>query len=212
LRDLADRVAAIFGIEFDLYVQALQRPMLSVELTEPVSVIVGNQVPELAEAQQTFLLAYAATLIAARQHAILRASPEELDSLLAAATLAVRPDYRANVATNDDLAARGQKIKKAIPRKWRKAMEAAAATYADSEPIDIATWRTNIERSAGRIAALVADDLPGSVEVLRFLRQLERVGPSLVTSSSEVRDLVVFWVSDAAIDARRSAGMFPAAP
>jgi hypothetical protein len=55
---------------------------------------------------------------------------------------------------------------------------------------------------------LVADDLGGSIDALRYIIALpDAKGQALVATSEPVRDLMRFWISNRAAGVRLHAGM-----
>ncbi|MEM9493237.1 MAG: hypothetical protein AAGC55_29070, partial [Myxococcota bacterium] len=66
LRLFADRLAALFEIEYELYIHAHDGPLVSVEMTEPASIIVAGSIEARPEPEKVFLLAYAMVPIAGR--------------------------------------------------------------------------------------------------------------------------------------------------
>ena len=77
LWELALRIGQIFGGEFELYEHGLKEPMLSIELYEPAAIVMSSRIRQLSRTQQTFLLSYAVSLIAASRSrsVIIRLAP-----------------------------------------------------------------------------------------------------------------------------------------
>jgi hypothetical protein len=77
------------------------------------------------------------------------------------------------------------------------------------EPNVLVHW---LHQTAGRLAALVADDLVEVVEVVRRTEKLgtER-GAELLTRSAVVADLLRMWMSEPAMVVRRRVGLVPGA-
>ena len=208
LRGMADQIAEIFDIEYDLYVHQASSPAVTVELTEPPAIIVAEHVGSKPEAEQIFLLAYAMAPIAGRFHAADKLSPTNLQLLLAAATRSEVAGFGDELPGADALDQTAVRLRKAVPRKLRKAMDAAAQQYAADKLHDFAAWQSALDRTAMRAALLLTGDLAVSVSILRNAEDLGGLtGPELLRSSSLIADLVRFWASDKALTARREAGL-----
>lgn len=214
LRSIADEVAEVFGVkDFELYEQMLPDPLIAIETTDPPAVILSERAGELPESKQVFLLAFALTSIAAGFYAIEKIDADEVEKLLAGAARTVSPSYGMGIADDDELDEYAQRVKKATPRKHRKAKEDAALLYASAPASSIEPWVDALRQTAVRVAMLLSDDLPGTVQLMKKLDpDLGALsGPELVRASPVIRDLLHFWVSDQAHAARRAIGMVPMA-
>ena len=160
LRARIDELCAIFNVECDAYVHGGSAPMVTIGLTDPVSVIVERTSRSLPEAQQVFLLSRAIAAVSLGVHPALLMPAQDLERILAAATRAVLSDFGGPNPQIDDLAHR---IRKAQSRRWRKAQETAAADYAAAPLADAKSWQRAIARTLNRAAALLADDLAAAV-------------------------------------------------
>jgi hypothetical protein len=213
LRALADRIAAILGVgEFELYVHRVRSRGLAVELSNPPSLLVPAQVAELPEPQQVFLLARPLAAMSAGLHPVEKLTPREVEVLLASACRNVAPGYGSGLTSEDFLADQAKRIGKALPRRSRKSVEAIAARYVEAPRLDFPRWSAAVGRVCQAVAALLADDLVACVEVMeRSERELTGLeGPALIRSSSTLRDLLRFWVSDAGVKLRKQIGMLSA--
>ncbi|MDQ3034772.1 MAG: hypothetical protein M3Y87_20340, partial [Myxococcota bacterium] len=210
LRVLTDRIAAIFSVEhYELYVHRVRARGVSIELSEPVSVLVPASITELPEPAQVFLLARAFANIAMRFHVADKLMPRELEVLVASAARAFSPGFGAGLTSEDILDDQMKRIQKALSRRARRALEEATPRYVQGPPVDFAIWSRGIAVGAARAAVLVSDDLLATVEVLRRTeRDLAHIDPGeLVRSSPLVAELVRWWASEPAIDLRRRAGL-----
>jgi tetratricopeptide (TPR) repeat protein len=210
LRNLADRIASVLCVEeFELYVHRVRSRGLAVELSNPPSLLVPAQVAELPESQQVFLLARPLAAISVGLHPVEKLTPREVEVLLASACRNVSPGYGSGLTSEDFLADQAKRIHKALPRRTRKAVEQMAARYVEAPRLDFTRWSSAVGRVCQAIAALLADDLVACVEVMqRSERELHGLeGAALVRSSSTVRDLLRFWVSDAGVKLRKQIGM-----
>ena len=93
LRERIDELCAIFNVECDAYVHVGVAPMVTIGLTDPVSVIVNERVGSLPEAQQVFLLSRAVAALSLGVHPALLMPAQDLERILAAATRAVLSDF-----------------------------------------------------------------------------------------------------------------------
>jgi len=209
LRALCDRIAGVFGVaEYDLYVHRARGRGVSIELTDPVSVLVPAGLGEVPEAQQVFALARVFANVARGITALDKLTPREIEVVLASAVRQVAPTFGQGLTSEDFLDDQTKRIAKALSRRNRKAMEELATQYVSAQPPDFPTWARALQQTANRAASLVGDDLPAAIEVLRRTeRDLVGVdGASLARTSPIIADLLRFWVSEAAFAFRRRAG------
>jgi hypothetical protein len=79
----------------------------------------------------------------------------------------------------------------------------------DGAPPDVERWSASFDLTTARIGALVANDLPAAISVLRQTgatpARIE--GVALVRASPALADLLRFWASEPALDLRRAAGI-----
>lgn len=210
LRTLTDRVAQIFGVEhYELYVHRVRARGVSVELSEPPSVLVPASISEFPISAQVFLLARAFANIAMRFHVVDKLTPRELEVLVASAARSAAPGFGAGLTSEDVLDDQTRRIQKALPRRSRRALEEATARYVAGPPVDFAAWVRSIHMGSARAGLIVSDDLLSSIEVLRRTERDLAHGEiaELVRNSPIVAELVRFWVSEPAIELRRRAGM-----
>jgi hypothetical protein len=87
-------------------------------------------------------------------------------------------------------------------------VEEAARAYIAAPRLDPVEWLFRARLGAQRAALIVADDLPGSIGLLRRTEgDLSALtGPTLAQGMRAVHDLLRFWVSDSALAARRKLG------
>ncbi|HTQ05244.1 MAG TPA: hypothetical protein VMI54_15375, partial [Polyangiaceae bacterium] len=210
-RQLADRVAAIFGVgEFELYLHQVQATALEIEFTDPVSILVPPFAQKLNEAGQVFVLGRVFAQIARRLHPIERLAPDALELLLAAAARGVVSEFPPPLRAGDDAVnALARRVSRALPWLGRGSIEDAARAYAASPSVDFGDWVVRARLGAARAALLVTDDLPAAVLVTR---QTEgdlsgAQGSALATGTRLTRDLMSFWLSDGALAVRRRLGV-----
>jgi cellulose synthase operon protein C len=209
LRALADRVANLFGVEeYDLYLHRGPSASVDVEFTDPLSILVPSGFAKLGEGQQVFLLARVMANISRSLQAIDRLSADALAVLLAAAARTVDSSFAAGLADEEFLNNHARRVSRSLPWLGRGAVEEAARAYIAAPRLDPAEWLFRARLGAQRAALLVGDDLPGCIGLLRQtegdLAGLS--GPALAQGMRSVHDLLRFWVSDAALAARRKLG------
>jgi len=181
LRGRVDELCGIFSVECDAYVHAGAASLVTVGLTDPVSVIVSERVGSLPEAQHVFLLSRALAAVSLGVHPVLGLPVPDLERILAAAARAVLPDFGGPSPELEDLAHR---IRKAQSRRWRKAQEVAAAEYAAAPLADVKSWQRAILGTLNRVAAVLADDLAAAMAGLAV--------------TDDAGDLLRFWMSEPA--------------
>jgi tetratricopeptide (TPR) repeat protein len=196
LRERIDELCDVLSVECDAYELAGSAPMVTIALTDPVSLIVNERVGSLPEAQQVFLLARALVAVSLGLHPAVIMPGPELARILAAATRAVLSDFGGSNPEIDDLAHR---IRKAQSRRWRKAQEVAAAEYAAAPLADVKSWQRAIARTLNRAAAILADDVASAMVGLAVMTE----GPAGVIPNGrptpdDAGDLLRFWMSEPA--------------
>lgn len=210
LRALADRVGAIFGVsDFDLYVHGGNALGVEIEFGDPVALLVPPTVLKQPEVTQVFALARAFAEVARKLHPVEKLPPESLELLLAGAARSVDPAFPAAPAGEEATATMAKRVSRALPWLGRGSIEDAARDYAASPRTDFDEWTARARLGAARAAVLVADDLPSAV---LFVRQTEgdlsnAQGASLAWGTRLASELIVFWVSEAALSVRRRLGV-----
>jgi hypothetical protein len=209
VRERVDQVAALIGVEFDAYTHGMRDPLVSVELTEPPSLVLAEHMARRPEGEQNVLIAYHMVLIALRCYPVARLTPAELGVALAAATRSVITDHVCSLLSEDELEQYAQRIRRQISRRWRRPLETAAMEYAVAPAIDLEKWQQSLRQSAMRGAVILCDDLLTAVQVVRQLDGIEPSvqGAQLVRRSPMVADLLRFWASSKAGAVRRQVGL-----
>ncbi len=209
LRALAERVAAVFGVEsFDLYVHRAHSGAVQLELTDPVSVLVPATVAGLSEPGAVFALARAFASHTRGLAALERLTAGELRLLLGGAARIADPSFGGG-AGEDDLASLQKRVTKALPWLGRGAIEDAARAYASSPERDLEEWRLAARMTSARAAAIVCDDIVAASD---FIRRTEgdlsgAQGEALLSGRRLLGDVLGFWVSDGAFAMKRRLGM-----
>ncbi|MEZ4248376.1 MAG: tetratricopeptide repeat protein [Polyangiales bacterium] len=210
LRELADRIAASLGLEaFELYVHNDRHRGLALEMGAPPMLVVPASLGELPLSQQVFTLARPLVHLARGLGLVEKLTPRELEVLLASAARHVRPGFGGGLTSEELLEEQSKRLYKYLARRQRRPMEDAAQAYVDAGRVDFPRWVRGAHRTALRVAALLADDLTGSLEaVRRFDRDASAgTGAAWIAGSELARDLVVFWASKPAMHVRRHVGL-----
>jgi cellulose synthase operon protein C len=204
LRALAERVAAVFGVEsFDLYVHRASAATVHVELSDPVSLLVPASVAGLPEPAAVFALARCFASIARGLAPIERLTEQELRLLLGGAARGEDPSFGAGQPDEEALGAIQRRVTKALPWLGRGAIEEAARAYAASPPADLGEWLLAARTTSARAAALVCDDIVTAAEGLRRSES----DPGSARARRLLGDVLAFWVSDGAFSVKRRLGM-----
>jgi tetratricopeptide (TPR) repeat protein len=210
LRDLADRIAAALGLEsFDLYVHHDRQRGFALEMGAPPLLIVPASLGELPLPQQVFAIARPLVHLARGLGLVEKLTPRELEVLLASAARYVRPGFGGGLTSEELLEDQSKRLYKNLARRQRRPMEEAAQAYVDAGRVDFPRWVRGAHRTAIRVAALLADDLTASLEILRRIDRESpgATGAAWLAASDVARDLVVFWASKPAMHLRRHTGL-----
>lgn len=212
-RRRADRLANIFGVtEHDLYIYLVQGRGVVLEPTQPPSVMFPASFAQLGETQQTFALARPFAYLALHAPLAHKLPPRGLDQLLIASARTADPHYAMGRGDEEAINQLAKRIPKSLSRRNRRAFEEAAQHYARGPALDAQAFSTAVHRSAIRMAAMVADDLQSAVAML-FTTEPDlrnRSVADVLAEDSVIRDLLVFWMSEAAVEHRRRSGLLPA--
>ncbi len=207
VRDELDRLMAVFGLEdVDLYMHTIVGGDVSLELSNPPSIMAPAMLSELPEAQRVFLLARPLAAIAAGVQVAYKLSAEEVAMIVAAAVRRLYPTFEEGDHDAQQLAVWQDKLSPSWFSRGR-VDEVIHRYYA--EPIDVTKWASSAERTATRAAALLAGDLEACLGAMKHagLVQGDKPNPMLARRSKLLDDLLRFWVTDEAAEARRLAGM-----
>jgi hypothetical protein len=205
LRTRIDQLCDILKVECEVYVHAGAAPLVTIGLTDPLSLIVSTRLGALPDAQQVFLLSRAVIALSLGLHPALILPPTELERVIAAATRAVLSDFGGPDPQLDELAHR---IRKAQSRRWRKAQEVAAADYAAAPLADVKSWQRAIARTLNRAAAVLADDLAAAMSGLALVTDAPTAVPANGRPAlDDSGDLLRFWMSEPAQRVRARTGL-----
>jgi tetratricopeptide (TPR) repeat protein len=196
VRDLANRIAADLGVrEFDLYVTSAMPNALLIEVTEPVSIVLGSKLVEGAhETECRFFLGRALKMAQSRMTLPMRLSAEDLGVLVAALVKQFVPDFKPRNIDEKRVAAEGARIAKFIPKKMHSELLPFALECA-SETLDLLSLAPALIESANR-AGLITTGV-----VSPALNALKRLG-----DDAQLRALLRYCVSDEFGELRRAAG------
>jgi tetratricopeptide (TPR) repeat protein len=200
-----------FGVtEWDLY-QA-KRGGVRVETTDPLSICVEQDVARrFSTREQRFLIGRAAFSLFNKAAVLKRLSVVEAMELIGNSVRIHVPTYPLLGKRNDDAS---KQLRKAYSRKTLKALEAPAAALARISSLDFETVLAAIRTySEDRAGLLMAGDVAASVGmILRSEAAPPRIengeaAAQLVRDRADVRQLLLFAVSDEHFQLRKSLGV-----
>ena len=196
IRDLMNRMAADLGLrELDLYVTAAHPTALIVEITEPLSVVLGAKLVEGAhEAEVRFYLGRLLKMVQCHMALPLRLASEDLAVVVGAIVRQFIPDFVPAGFEEKQIATEAARLAKVIPKKMHQelfpfAMECASPT------LDLRQLGPALVDTANRAGLLAAGAMPPALTALR------RLG-----DEAQVRALVRFAMSDELAELRRQLG------
>ena len=205
LRNFAERVAAVFGIEeFDLYVHRAPRRRVDLELTETPSVMVPRQVASVSESLRVFLFARVFASLARKTFAAEKLGVQQLRHLLAGAIRNVEPSHKVDFMDAEELESEAKRVMKALPWRGRKPLEEAVRAYLAGSQTPLVDWKFRERVTAVRAATLLSDDMAGATALLMQVQMDLSVGEASEPPSEELLASVLgFSVSDTAMQLRR---------
>jgi tetratricopeptide (TPR) repeat protein len=196
IRDLMNRIAGDLGLrELDLYVTSAHPTALIVEITEPLSVVLGAKLVEGAhEAEVRFYLGRMLKMVQLHMALPMRLSAEDLAIVVGAIVRQFVPDFVPAGFDEKQIAAEAVRLSKVIPKKMHQelfpfAMECASPT------LDLRQLGPALVDTANRAGLLAAGTMPAALAALR------RLG-----DEAQVKSLVRFSMSDELAELRRQLG------
>jgi hypothetical protein len=134
---------------------------------------------------------------------------QSIHALLIAATRNVDPSFGSGQGDEDYLNSLSRRVGRALPWLGRRPVEDAARAYAPAPTPNMNDWVLRVRMTATRSALLVADDVHGSLTLLRRLEgDLARLsGNALDRGLTLIADAMRFVVSDNAATVRRRLGL-----
>jgi hypothetical protein len=205
LRNFAERVAAVFGIEeFDLYVHRAPRRRVDIELTETPSVMVPRQVASVSESLRVFLFARVFASLARKTFAAEKLGAKQLRQLLAGAIRTVEPAHKVDFMSADDLEAEAKRLGKALPWRGKKPLEEAVRAYLAGSQSPLVDWKFRERVTAVRTAALLSDDMAGATALLMQVQMDLSIDEASEPPSEQLLASVLgFSVSDTSMQLRK---------
>lgn len=175
IRQLADRASRALGVQdFELYLHDAPDQRITVENTEPASLIVPRSLETLPELEISFALGRLIAKVATRSWLADKLRHDELEDLLFAALEPYGgPAPRARAAEVEELARR---VQKAVSRRARRQLEELAPRF---QATDGARFARALDQGAIRTAYLLTGDLTSSIDHLRRFdeRLMRDLGP-----------------------------------
>jgi len=187
LRTMADRVAAVLGAdEFEFYVSS-NVANACIEPGDPPCIIVPLALSQASEAVQAFALARVLAMLGRKWQAAERLDLANLESWVSAAV---------RLSEGGD-EAQARRLAKALAWGRKGRVEEAAESYVRAGKPSVLDFVQRAKSGACRLAALLSDDLVGSIGWIRR------------TDSSQVfvHDLLRFWTQEAAFATRKRLGI-----
>jgi hypothetical protein len=136
-----------------------------------------------------------------------RLAPGEVALLLAACARLVDPGFGGADLDQAKLGSLARRVSKALPWLGRGLIEDAVCVYASASALDVTEFVASSHITSARLAALLADDLPSSVELARRLAPEPLVQGQPPFGQRVADDLLRFWASEPAFAVRRRLGM-----
>ncbi|MSP62120.1 MAG: tetratricopeptide repeat protein [Myxococcales bacterium] len=197
IRDLAARLAADIGLrDFDLYVSALVPTALTVELTDPISIIIGEKLVTGAHEQEVrFHLAGVMRMIRSQMAVPLHASPDELGVLVGGIVRQFVSDFVPAGFEEGPIAAEAARLAKVVPKKLHNEAMPFALECADPA-LDLRALSHALTFTAQRAGLLAVGSIGPALAALR------RRG-----DDAQVRELLRFAITDELAELRRAVGI-----
>ncbi|MGO8995810.1 MAG: hypothetical protein ACLQVI_21065 [Polyangiaceae bacterium] len=213
------RVAAIASSLGVPPVQVLMSPQLGrtcvPSASGPPCVVVGEPlVAVMAEPAAAFVVTRALKLVQAHASALVRTPPAELAVLVAAWLQAHNPSWTPQGVAATALADAKRRLHAALPRQPNPDLGTIALEVAGTLGPHLATLGASTIAWADRIALLAVGDPSAALDGVAWSLGMNDGAPkdpdrraAWVLHTAEVRDLLVFAVSDAFAEARARAGI-----
>ncbi len=202
LYKLAKSMCAVFGVEKLEVYQGKRGAQITLENTDPLSMVVGPDMVRRYQArEQRFLFARAAFHLRNKMPIAYRFDNTRLADLLGNAIRVVVPDFNRLGKPDADLTKR---LRKAMSGKAIRALEQVAPELLSAKNLDISAWMQAAGWSADRAGLLLSGDIASALQVL--LREDPALGgmrldttDQILTAMRKRRDmfeLVAFVTSD----------------
>jgi tetratricopeptide (TPR) repeat protein len=205
-------IAQLFAVE-DFEVYQSRRGLVSLETTDPLAVLVSQDVVRKFNArEQKFLIGRAVFGLLNKTAVLAKLGPAELVDLFGNSIRIFQPDYMLLGRRNDESS---KQLRKAYSRKALKALEGPATEAAAARGADLPRVMDGLTHSANRAGLVLCGDVASALNVL--LR--EETGASTirpdatesiaqaVRSRSDIRELLAFSVSEDFFRLRQKMGV-----
>ena len=185
------------------------------ERLRPPSVVIGEPlVPVIAEPAAAFVITRALKLVQAHASALVRTPPAELVVLVTAWLQAHNPSWTPQGIPAAALADAKRRLQPGLPRQTDADLGTIALEVAGTLAPHLATLGASTIAWADRMALLVIGDPTAALDGVAWSLGMNDGAPkdpdrrgAWVLHTAEVRDLLVFAVSDAFAEARARAGV-----
>jgi cytochrome c-type biogenesis protein CcmH/NrfG len=185
MRTLADRIGAVVGAEeFDFYVSNAVGQVV-VEPGDPPIIIAPAALNQMSEPVQIFALGRVLIMLGRKWQAVERLPASHLENWILAAVGV--SEGREDAQT--------RRLVKALPWGRKGRVEEAGDVYARAARPSVNDFVSRARSAALRIAAVMSDDLPGSIG---WLQRVEAQSSNVMG-----QDLLSHWTSEAAYAIRR---------
>ena len=148
--------------KLDVY-QGKRGAQITLENTDPLSMVVGPDVARRSQAEQRFLFGRAAYGLRNKTAIVHRLDNVRLAELIGNAVRVVAPDFNRLGKPDPDLTKR---LKKAMSGKAIKALEQIAPELASAKTLDLGAWLAASGWSADRAGLLLCGDIASALQVL----------------------------------------------
>ena len=221
LRTCADTIANCLGMaprDYTLYLDpGAASHHAHLVRTQPPGICVAPDLVRQSEAEQVFLLTEALCLIRRGLQCVGTLESTQLQLLLAATTQCLLPELAppATGKHSETLRTLSAKVDAALDTGTRTRLLPMARAFANRRST-MEAFESSVTRTSRRIAALLADDLGTALRLSRSRREersptIPLPSPELLNEDPIARDLLTFWLSEAAVSARQRIGLLPTA-
>jgi cellulose synthase operon protein C len=202
-------VAALFGVEeFDVY--NAKKGLVTLETTEPLSVLVGPTVTQrFNQREQRFLFARAALGLFDKTAIVRKLQPSELADVFGNSVRIHLPDWNGLGRKSEE---HSKQLRKAYSRRAIKALEQPAGAVASDPRLDLPGMVEGLSYSADRAGLLLSGDVAASISMLMKEDGTSRSespeqSASAARERRDVRELVGFALSEECFKLRQKIGV-----
>jgi hypothetical protein len=194
VRDVLARIAADLGVaDFDVYISATKPGALAVELTDPVSIVLGSGIAQLGPAELRF--AAGRTLKLAMSYMAIPAllGPQELGVLLASVIRQYDPSFTPHGINAAAVAEEAKSLARLIPKRLRDEINGFAAEISGQDFDHGALWR-GVQHTGNRAGLIASGSILAGVNVL--LRAGQHAGVAAARGDVQIEEIIRFAVSN----------------